>query len=301
MELIGWADLTGRFRQALTSASYLVLLSLGLHAGTTTGWLVSLGFITSLGFVAWAATYRRARAIADIATSRIGSAAQGYVELVGRAGVAPDELILSPFTATACIWYRYRVYEKTSSQSAWREIDSGVSHASFEISDGNGACRIDPDDAEVIGAETRVTYEDGHKRVEEMLFGGGLVYVLGELSTSGGSHTVLSASEDVGSLLAAWKQNPVRLRQRFDLDRNGEIDLREWELARRLASRTVEREHREIRSAAEDHDVRAPVNGSLFLISALPPHTLRRRYLRWSVFHLGVALSGLGLFVWLKH
>jgi hypothetical protein len=74
--------------------------------------LACLGLIAGLGFLAWASTYKRARAIADIATSRIGAVAQGYVELVGRASAAPGEMLVTPFSGVACIWYRYRVYSK---------------------------------------------------------------------------------------------------------------------------------------------------------------------------------------------
>jgi hypothetical protein len=296
----GWAGAASRYREALTSAGYLGLLAVGVESAQPAGWTASLGLVFALGFIAWAATYRRARAIAEIATSKIGSAAQGYVELVGRASGAPDELIASPFSGLPCIWYRYRVYEKTGGKNQWREVDSGVSHTTFELSDASGVCRVDPDDAEVLPAETRVSYQADGKQVEELLFAGRPVYVLGEFSTTGGAVAALSLGEDVGFLLAEWKRDPVALRRRFDLDRNGEIDLKEWELARRLATRTVEKQHRELRQAGEDHTLRAPADGRLYLISALLPDKLRLRYLRWSAFHLAVAISALVALVGLQ-
>ena len=87
----------------------------------------------------------------------------------------------------------------------------------------------------------------------------------------------------------------MRLHARFDLDRNGAIDAREWELARRLAASTVARQHRELRNAAEEHILRAPADGRMYIISALPPQRLRRRYLLWSLFHLGVGIVAAGL------
>jgi hypothetical protein len=254
---------------------------------------VCLGLVAAIGFLAWASTYKRARAIADLATSRIGSAAQGYVEVVGRASAAIDELILSPFSGLACIWYRYRVYSRDNAKGEWREIDSGTSEATFEIDDGSGACRVDPDHAEVVSPETRVTYSDGDKQVEELLFGGCQIYVLGEFSTLSGAQGLPSVSEDVGALLDEWKKDPVQLQRRFDLDGNGEIDAREWELARRLATRTVEQRHRQMPALADVHMIRAPTDGRMFLISPLPPHRLRQRFLWWSLFHLGVALLAL--------
>ena len=304
MELSGLAnlslaDLRGRYRQALTSASYVGLLAIGLHLGQTRVWVVCLGLVAAVGLLAGSSTYKRARAIADFATSRIGSAAQGYVELVGRASAGPDELLFSPFSGVACIWFRYWVYAKDRGKSVWLEIDSGASETTFEISDGTGVCRVDPDQAEVVSAERRVTYEDGNKQVEEFLLGGGLIYVLGEFSTVSGAQSVASVSEDVSALLTTWKQDTVRLERRFDLDGNGEVDLQEWEIARRLATYAVEQQHREIRNIGEVNIMRAPRDGRMFLISALPPRELRQRYLRWSFFHLSVALLGLALLVWL--
>jgi hypothetical protein len=37
--------------------------------------------------------------------------------------------------------------------------------------------------------------------------------------------------------------------------------------------------------------LRAPQDGRLFLISSLPSHTLRRRFVLWSFFHLAVCLG----------
>ena len=262
-------DIGARWRHTLTSAGYVGLLGAGAHIGQRHGWLFVLGAMALVGFGAWAATYRRARAIADIATSRIGSAAQGYVEVLGRGSVAREELIVCPVSATSCLWYRYRIDEKSGSKREWREIDRGESHATFAIADASGSCRVDPEHAEVIPAETRVTYPGDTRQVEEFLFGGSPIYVLGEFATRIDVPTPLQAREDVGALMASWKQDPVALHRRFDLDHNGVINAREWELARRLVASTVEKQHRELRNAAEEHLLRAPADGRLFIISEI--------------------------------
>ena len=295
-----WAGLRGTYRQALPSAISLAALAFGLHLGQATGRSLFLSVAAGVGALAGLSSFLRARVMADVATSRIGSAAQGYAQVRGRASVAPDELIRSPISGVACIWFRYRIYARDDKHGEWRQIDSGSSHTTFEIADGTGSCRVDPDDAEVVAPEQRVSYRDGDKVIEELLFGGGQIHVLGEFSTVGGATAVLSLSEDVSSLLASWKRDPAELRRRFDLDGSGEIDLAEWELARRLATRTVEQQHREIRQLGELHLMRAPRDGRVYLISTLPPQRLRRRFLAWSAFHFGVALLGLGLIVGLK-
>jgi hypothetical protein len=95
----------------------------------------------------------------------------------------------------------------------------------------------------------------------------------------------------VSALLADWKSNPAELKRRFDLDRDGEISMTEWELARKLATSNVEQQHRAIRSQSGVHLVRAPADGRLFLLSTLSPHNLRRRFVLWSFLHLGVAIA----------
>lgn len=292
------SGLRGHYHEALTSASYLLLPLWALNAGHESAWAICLGLLALIGIFAWASTHRRARAIAELATSRIGSAAQGYVELHARASVEPGNLIISPLSGISCIWYRYRVYSKDNSDREWREIDSATSDAVFEIGDSTGSCQVDPDHAEVIAPERRVTYQGDYKRVEELLFGGGLIYVLGEFSTTGGAASALSLNEDVGALLGEWKQDSAGLKRRFDLNADGMVDLKEWELARQLAIRTVEKQHREIRAEAGVHVMRAPQDGRLFLISGLSPHKLRQRYLWWSFFHLSVFFCAVGALMW---
>eukprot|EP01030_Chromulinospumella_sphaerica_P021121 gene21121-21051_t len=245
--------------------------------------------IGSVGLLAWAAALRRARAISNIATSRIASAAQGYVELQGRTGITDP--IRSPASQTPCVWYRYRLYERDNHEKEWREVHSETSSATFELNDGSGVCTIDPDHAEIVGVEVHTRYRDNTKEEEALLHGGRTLYALGEFVTVGGANSVLNLREDVNALLARWKQNPAELQRRFDLNRDGEIDLQEWELARRLATRTVEKEHRGIRAQPGVHMLRAPQDGRLFLLSPLSPQSLRRRYLLWSGLHLAMCLG----------
>lgn len=294
MRVLALRSLRSQNLQKLIAGCYLVLLHLALRSGPSpaaNGFLLAMGLV---GVVAWTASLRRARAIAQLPTSRIASAAQGYVEVVGRASVSTDNLITSPMSGLRCVWYRYRLYEKDSERKAWEEIDQGVSSATFEIHDGSGPCRIDPDYAEVVGAEVRTTYPNGNKLVEELLHGGIPIYALGELVTLGGAGTALSAREDVNALLASWKADPVALQRRFDLNRDGQIDLQEWELARRLAQKTVEHQHRALRAQPGVNLLRAPTDGRLFLISSLSPQALRRRFVGWAIFHFGCAVAALG-------
>ncbi|HEY8353866.1 MAG TPA: hypothetical protein VIK69_02475 [Methylophilaceae bacterium] len=281
----------------ITSFGHLALLVIAVQHGRQpqTAWIV--GLIGLISLFAWASSFRRKRLIADTPTSRIGSAAQGYVELYGRAVPEEDNLIRSPISGLPCVWYRYRIYQRQNGNK-WHQIAQGVSDSIFQITDGTGRCFVDPDHAEVIGAERRVMTSGDLRRVEELLFGHA-VYVLGEFSTQGGADVQLDPKADVAALLAEWKCDREGLLQRFDLDGNGEIDLQEWELARRAAQREVERQHREIRAQSGVHVIRAPRDGRLFILSNHSPQQLRNMYLRWSLWHLAIVVASAIAIVWL--
>lgn len=293
-------DLRSYSMEVFMSIGYLAIVAFAAYTHEFNTGGLSLILVIAASVFAWIYSHKRANAIADIATSRIGSAAQGYVELYGRASVSPENLIQSPVSGLSCIWFRYNIYSKDNSDREWREISSGVSDSTFEISDSTGKCQVDPDFAEIMSPERRVSYSDGHKYVEEMLFAGNMIYVLGEFSTIGGANSVLSVREDVSELLSEWKKDTVQLKKRFDLNGDGEIDLKEWELARHAAIREVEKMHREIRKESGVHIIRAPRDRRLFLISSMSPQKLRHKYQLWSYFHLSVLALSIGAFFWLK-
>ncbi len=284
---------------SLVSGLYVALLAMAAQLGPGPQARWCLAGMTVLATLAWLGSLRRARAIAELATSRIASAAQGYVEVLGRSSSDKDQLIYTPMGGMACIWYRYKLYSKDNTKHEWRQVASGTSSSTFDISDASGVCTVDPDHAEVVGAEVRTSYPGNEKLVEECLFGGSTIYVLGDFSTLGGASAALSLREDVSALLSLWKQDRAGLHARFDLDRNGTVDLQEWELARQLATRTVEREHRDMRQQPGVHLLRAPDDGRLFLISALSPKALRKHFLRWSFFHLAMGAAAVAGWLYL--
>ena len=91
----------------------LAWLSGGLHLFILAGaaqserpevWPWALFAMAAVSFFAWMANYRRYRQIHDLPTSRIASAAQGYVELFGRCEALPGTLLASPLSASTCCW-----------------------------------------------------------------------------------------------------------------------------------------------------------------------------------------------------
>ena len=71
------------YGQLITSGAQLVLFAIGAQAESREGWVACLALIAAISLCAWMSALRRRRAITDTPTSRIASAAQGYVELSG--------------------------------------------------------------------------------------------------------------------------------------------------------------------------------------------------------------------------
>ena len=267
----------------LAFGAQLALLAGAAHMGTPALWVAAWALIALIGLVAWAINFKRFRVLADTPTSKIASAAQGYVELTGIS--SREYLAVAGLSSMPCVWFKCVTYERDS-EGEWREINKQVSESSFAINDDTGTCLIDPDHAEVMTTHTRTWIDGQYKYHEEQLKANERIYVLGEFSTIGGAATDLSLSADVSALLADWKKDTVTLHQRFDLDGDGQINMQEWELARRAAQREIEQQHREIRLQPGVHLVRAPRDGRHFLISNLSPSRIGNRYLRWCAWHL---------------
>ena len=281
----------------ITSAGHLILLFVGARIGTPGGWLFVLTLIAAISLLLWTLNFRRSRAISDTPTSRVASAPQGYVELHGDGRMHAGHALNAPLTGDACVWYRYRVEEKAGKD--WRTVERGVSDATFLLDDGTGMAVIDPEWAEVTTSRRRRWTEGRRRYTQWLLKPGERLYAIGEFVTVGGANSRLDHGSDVNALLAEWKADQPALRRRFDLDGNGEIDLKEWELARRAAARDVARRHNEIRSQAGTHVLRKPPDGRLFLLSNLDPDKLARRYALWTGLQLFIALGAGGTAAWL--
>ncbi len=254
---------------------------------------------------------QRARLIEDTPTSRIRSAAQGYVELQGFAR-AGDEPLLAPLTNTPCLWYRYRIERESHSdkQHRWQSVESGTSTQPFWLDDDSGRCSIEPQRAEVT--PTRRQQWNGDRRhplkatpaglpgllhgvlsgssayryTEERLHDGDWLYVTGWFESSHPPSTESQAAALGKQLLRDWKQDQTRLLARFDRDRDGQIDLAEWEQARGVATREARQQVLRDFDHSQRHTLRAPPTGQPFLISSHDPERLTGRYRRRAVFGL---------------
>ncbi len=283
-----------RYGNFLTSGVHLVLLLFAAHMNTPGGWLFCLTLIGVISLFAWSANFRRSRVVSDTPTSRVASAPQGYVELYGKAKLHPGYSTISPVSKRPCVWFRYLVEQKIGDK--WQRVDGGMSSETFLLDDGTGQVVIDPDCAEILTTDRR-TWRDGTMRYKEWLLTPvDQLYALGELRTEGGSATDLDTTGDLNALLAKWKADKPALLKRFDLDGSGQIDLKEWELARRAALREVRKTQQDILSQPGVNIMRKPRDGRLFLLSNLSPQQMARRYDLWTLIQLVIALSaGTGL------
>lgn len=283
-----------RFRTGwLTGGLHLIIVWITFEAESPEAWPYSLAAMAVVSFFAWMANYRRYRHVHDVPTSRVTSAAQGYVELFGRSVPIPDSPLLAPLSGLPCCWYSYCL-ERRTSDNKWKTEDSGESLAHFLLVDDTGECVISPDGAEILYAR-RSRWTQGDRRyTEELLLPQGHLYALGEFRTTSGADLALEENKDVSHLLADWKQDQATLLDRFDTDESGTLDLNEWERARMEAQREVRRRHGELRLGEGVHLLRKPADGRVFILAAEIPDRIGRRFLRWSWAHL-VAFFATGI------
>jgi hypothetical protein len=290
-------NLRREYGQFITSGAQLGLLIIGLQQESRAGWMTCVTLMAIVSLFAWMSTMRRRRAIVDTPTSRIASAAQGYVELHGTGKPLDYPPLLSHLTQLPCLWYRYVVEEKSNDK--WRTVSKGESDVAFIVDDGTGRCVVDVDGAEILTRHKETWERGGYRNTEWKLLIDDPVYAIGEFRTVGGGTLELDANSDLNALLAEWKKDQPRLLKRFDLDGDGSVDMKEWTLARQAARREVSRLHREARAEADVHTLRCPAAGRLYLLSNLDPDKITRRYLWWAAFHLVVFFGALGALPWL--
>ena len=258
------------------------------------------------GFYFAFAFFKRARIIEDTPTSKIRSAAQGYVELVGVGNTLEGPAIVAPLTKTPCTWYRYKV-EKLGDKND-HVVDSGTSEDLFVLIGETGRCVIDPEGAIVTPTVKRVWYgphsgETGsnssfgglsrrYRFTEERIHPGDSLYAIGLFRSIGGESESHNAREEVRSLLAKWKLDQDKLLKHFDRNKDGLIDAQEWENVRKVASHLVRKNYLKRRVSPVTHILSKPEHANHpFLISTKPQHILTRHY---KLYALGSFIGFLG-------
>lgn len=244
-----------------------------------------------VALIAWLENQRRTLSISEVPISNIKSSSQGYVELCGKAiSLIPSK---SPLRGIDAVWYRFWVYSKDS-HGIWQLEKYTTSQEKFGLQDSTGYCEVDPNQAEVIASDRHTQVSHQHKYIEDVLRTGRQLYVLGEFNSRHNTHLEKQIQVETKSLLAKWKENIPKLRLRFDLNNDGQIDLFEWEEARKQARHQVQQQH-DLLATHHVPLIVKPQDKRPFLISGIAPHALRANYQFWRGFHLLILLASIAI------
>jgi len=245
--------------------------------------------IAIIAFIRMARWWSHARMIEDVPTSRVRSASQGYVELVGHARMMDGPVIFSPLSKKSCVWYSYKIEEKVKtydsngrSKTYWKVVKQETSEELFLLEDETGRCVIDPDDADVITTNKRTWYKrtvsPPRRYTEELILDNEPIYSIGLFKTVANVDRQ-KHKEQVHHLLREWKNDPNHLLHRFDTNRDGELSLEEWELARLAAQRQVKRELGSMEKLEQLSVLKnSPHKNQGFIISTTPEDALISHY-----------------------
>jgi hypothetical protein len=277
----------------LTGGAQLLLFLVALRIHERPGWLAILPLIAAISFWAWTANFRRYRVVGDTPTSDVASAAQGYVELLGRAENHTGIQVIAALSKRVCCWYQYQL-ERRSGDNDWHTEDAGESVETFVLRDATGACTVDPEGAEVIAAHKETWTQGDYRSTEWWIAPGDPLYALGEFRTHTAAPTAGDRHADVGALLAAWKNDKPELLRRFDLDSDGAIDFKEWRLARAAAQRHVDQAHAALRDAPPHDCVARPTDGRPYLLANMTPQRIVRRYVVWAWVNIAAFAGAIG-------
>jgi hypothetical protein len=251
------------------------------------------------GFVGWLYYFMRMRMIQNIPTSKIRSAAQGYLELTGEGKLMDGPEIFAPLTGKICTWYSFEIQERRRSgrKNRWVTIEKGLSEELFLLVDETGQCVIDPEGASVVSKHSDTWYGTSSRPRQGSIKRGGLLssgryrynekrmhpddplYAIGLYQTTGGASTQFNLNSDVLALLKEWKSDSDTLLKKYDKNSDGQIDVKEWESVRKAALNKVKEHHQEIKSVppvnimTKTRDTRRP-----FILSVLPQDELVRTY-----------------------
>lgn len=241
-----------------------------------------------------------ARHLLDTPTSKIRSAAQGYVEFYGMLEPLPEAPIYGPLTGKPCLWWRFKIeeYRSNGKGRSWRPVESGSSEAWLRLADATGDCLIDPQGAEVRPA-TREVWQGNlrhprgpirsgmlgwlasgkdYRYTEERLHVGEPLYAIGDFRTSGGGHQGLDPGAAQSGVIREWKGDFAGLLQRFDSDRDGQLDEREWSRVRLAAQLEAEDRHRQVSVQPAQNHLARPRESQPFILSSYGEDELARRF-----------------------
>ena len=290
-------------------------------------WLIAAALAAAAAYSFWFAfkAWAKNRIIEDTPTSRVRSAAQGYVEISGLSVLPPDSHNQAPLTKIPCAWWRYKIEERryAGRSRSWFTIQGDTSTEPFLLDDGTGQCLIDPRGAEVFPGASNVWYgssewpevripdgtgilgrltdallTDKYRYTEYRLQAHEHVYAIGAFRSLGGA-----GAEDTetaaANLLHDWKKDQGALLARFDTNHDGTLSAAEWEQARAAARRQVlDGRAAEVRPPSVNV-LGDPMDGRAFLLAASDGETLARRFRRRAAAGIGGFVGSCAALTWM--
>ncbi|HEY5790045.1 MAG TPA: EF-hand domain-containing protein, partial [Gammaproteobacteria bacterium] len=181
----------------------------------------------------------------------------------------------------------------------WGLVERGQSASVFALEDASGRCLVDPEGAEVIASRRFHQQKGDFLYRGEYIAPGDELYLLGQLTTSGGYGDPEETRQEIGALVSTWKADRNFLLNQFDANRDGEIDLDEWQAVRAAATANVHARQRDYDLDPVSHRVGAPPGWLPYLLSDLPERRVAPRYRRWALVHLVLFLLAGALASWL--
>ncbi len=247
--------------------------------------------IAVCAFFFWLSAYRRLRMTADVPTSTIAAAAQGYVELHGTAVAASGESLIGQFTRVPCVWNQFTSF-KVDNKGSPQADESSTRGVSFILRDETGDCVIDPEKAEVICDRC----QSGNMWHEWSIRVGDPVYAIGYFS-SGGAAAERHVNLKAEYARVAQERDKEAYAARYDANQDGKVDRQETAVARAALRRDAIQQYT---TQGGVHTLGPSPDGRPFLVIGASHEDVDSRYRRLTVIHLCVFIVSLGLaaFTW---
>ncbi|MFT7414847.1 MAG: hypothetical protein ACI9FO_001508, partial [Methylophagaceae bacterium] len=172
----------------------------------------------------------------------------------------------------------------------------------FLLEDDTGRCVIDPDNADVIVTNKRSWEKNSsiapRRYTEELITENEPLYAIGLFKTIANIERQ-KLKQQISHLLRHWKREQSQLLNEFDLNRDGELSLIEWQHVQLAAEQQVKREHGE-RAKQEQLNVlkQSEHADQVFILSTVSEEELIKHY-KWRTMRylLGFLLCGC-LLIW---
>lgn len=232
---------------------------------------------------------KQVRLIEDTPTSKIRSAAQGFVELEGiTKHMSSTKPMLSPLSQTPCVWYQFTIQKKVQTgknNTSWRTIQSGSSSQPITLDDSTGLCLLKPSKAKIhshldntwygmsrhpsplsVERKESLIQFGSYRYNEDYISAESPIYALGHFKTTRASDG-FTREKAIGEIISEWKQDYDTMLKKFDRNGDGTLDENEWKLVRLAANLEAENLEEHLADQPDVHVMEKPSTRLPYLIS----------------------------------